>query len=91
MAGLDDGGTGDALTSHVPILGQILKSAALGLRDEESSEDTTEHEGREDLHNMVEPWARVSAILGQTASSQRRDGSLGDDGADLARGGRDTV
>jgi hypothetical protein len=90
MARLDDGGTGDALTSHIPILSQVLKSAALGLGNKKSGEDTAEHEGREDLHNMVKPWASGATFDG-TASSQRRDGGLGDNGPDLTGGGRDTV
>jgi hypothetical protein len=54
--------TRDRLVTHVPVLRQVLKSAALGLRNEKSGEDTREHEGREDLHDVVEPWAGV--VLG---------------------------
>ncbi len=69
---------------------QILEGLSLGLWDEEGSEDTGEHEDGVDLHDMVEPWA--GAGLGRcTAGSERSDGGLSDDGAHLARGGRDTV
>jgi hypothetical protein len=82
--------TRDCLVTHVPVLSQVLKSAALGLRNEQGGEDTREHEGREDLHDMVEPRAGVG--LGDISTgSERRDGSLGDDGTDLARTSRDTV
>lgn len=82
--------TSDALTTHIPVLGQVLKSAALGLRDEESGEDTGEHEGGEDLHDVVEPRALVR-VGDVAAGSERSNGTLGDDGTDLARSSRDTV
>jgi hypothetical protein len=82
--------TRDCLVTHVPVLSQVLKSAALGLRNEQGGEDTREHEGGEDLHDMVEPRAGV-ALDDISTGSQRRDGSLGDDGTDLAGASGDTV
>ena len=51
--------TSDALSTHVPIVGKVFKSATLCFRDEQCREDTSEHESREDLHNMVEPRAGI--------------------------------
>ena len=83
-------GAGDRLITHVPVLSQILKSAALGLRNEQGGEDTREHEGGKDLHDVVEPWAGVG--LGDVATgAERRNGSLGDDGTDLSGPSGDTV
>jgi hypothetical protein len=82
--------TSDRLITHVPVLSQVLKSAALGLRDEKGGKDTREHEGGEDLHNVVEPWAGVG-LCNVATGSERRDGSLGDNGTDLAGTCGDTV
>jgi hypothetical protein len=83
-------GASDRLVAHVPVFSQVLKSAALGLRNEQCREDTREHEGRKYLHHVVEPWAGVG--LGDVATGAKRgDGSLGDDGTNLSGTSRDTV
>ena len=68
---------------------ELLKSLALGLRDEEGREDTQQHEQREYLQDMVEPRRRV--FLGSAPCAKRANENLSDDGANLSRGGRDTV
>jgi hypothetical protein len=73
---------GDALITHVPILCEVLKGPPLSLRNEKCGEDTSEHESREDLHDVVEPWVRV--VLGGATSAQRGDGTLGDDRTNLS-------
>jgi len=67
---------------HIVFTGEILESLSLGLWNEETSEDTGEHECGVDLHDMVEP--RVSTGLvwagGDGASgSERCNGCLGND------------
>jgi len=50
---------------------ELLKSLTLGFRDEERGEETAEHEQREDLHDVVEPWrssASSSSWEGATSS-----------------------
>src|SRR5690349_17472888 len=74
--------TGDTLITHVPILCEVLKGPPLGLGNEQCGEDTSEHESREDLHDVVEPW--VGIVLGGATSAQRRDGTLSDDGTNLS-------
>lgn len=71
------------------LTGQLLEGLALGLGDEESGEDTAQHEQSEDLHNVLEPGSG-RGVLGATVN-QRAKHTLGDNGANLARGGRDTV
>lgn len=63
---------------------QLLEGEARGLRDEERGEDAAEHEEREQLHQAVRPRAVVPGDEGQ------RD-DLRDDGAELARRGREAV
>lgn len=70
--------------------GQLLESLALGLRDQESGEDTAEHEEREDLHDVVEPWRWVFRC-GVALGSEGAKHDLGNDGADFAGCGRETV
>jgi hypothetical protein len=82
--------TSDALVTHVPILGQVLERAALGLGNEQRSEDTREHERGEDLHDVVEPRGGVGGG-GVAANTERRDGTLRDDGTNLAGTGGETV
>ena len=79
----------DALLAHIPVHGQVLKGAAFGLRNQESGENTSKHEGGEDLHDVVEPWAGV--VLCSAAGTEGGDSALSDDGTNLARTGRDTV
>ena len=69
---------------------QFLKGLTLGLRDEERGEDTAQHEESKDLHDMVEPWGG-GGTLGSASGTKGTEHALGDDGADLARGGRQTV
>lgn len=64
---------------------ELLKSAALGLGDEESGEDTRKHEQSEDLQDMVDPSVLAANIL------KTGEPDLRDDGTELARGGGDTV
>ena len=72
---------------------QLLKSLALGLRNEERSEDTAQHKEREDLHDVVEPWGGSgSGRTGfSTSCSERTKDDLCDDGTDFSGSGRDTV
>lgn len=79
----------DALIAHIRVHGKILQSPPLCLRDEQSGEDTSEHESREDLHDVVEPG--VGLLRGSTTSAERSNGTLGDDGTNLAGASRDTV
>jgi len=69
---------------------ELLESLALGLWDQQGSEDTEQHEEREDLENVVQPWRCVGGG-DMSAGTERSDGGLGDDGTDLSRGGRETV
>jgi hypothetical protein len=80
----------NALIAHIPVHRQILKGTALGLGDEQRSEDTSKHKRREDLHDVVEPRAGVVGC-GLSADTKGRDGALSDDRADLARGGGDAM
>lgn len=68
---------------------ELLKRLALGLGDAQRGEAAEQHEEGEDLEHVVQPRAVV--VLGGAARLEGRDGALADDGADLARGGRDTV
>lgn len=82
--------TGDALVTHVPVHSEVLEGATLSLRNKEGGEDSCKHEGGEYLHNVVEPRARVIGC-GRTANAKRRNGTLSDDGTDLAHASRDSV
>ena len=68
---------------------ELFESLALGLWDEQGSEDTAQHEESEDLQDVVEPRGLVG--LGRTTNAERSNKALRDDGADLSRGGRETV
>lgn len=68
---------------------ELLKSLALGLWDEESGEATEKHEEGEDLEDVVQPWVGVGGS--GTAGTERSNGGLGNDRADLARGSGETV
>ena len=68
---------------------KLLESLALGLGDQESGEATEKHEESVDLHDVVEPWGLV--LGGGAAGAEGTDEDLGDDGADFAGGGGDTV
>jgi hypothetical protein len=69
--------------------GQLLESLALGLGDQESGEDTAQHEQSVDLHDVVEPGALVCGSC--AADAEGSDEDLGDDGADFAGGSGDAV
>lgn len=69
--------------------GKLLEGLALGLGDEERSEDTEEHEESEDLEDVVQPGRSVSGS--GAANTEGTNDDLSNDGTDLARGGRDTV
>jgi hypothetical protein len=68
---------------------ELLEGLALGLGDEAGGNDTEQHEEGVNLKNVVHPGG-VSAVL-STLGTQSSDGTLANDGTDLARGGRDTV
>lgn len=79
---------------HSVLAGKIFEGLALGFRNKKSGEDTTEHEECVDLHNVVEPWAcggLVWAGSDSTTGTEWCNGCLGDDGADLAGSGGETV
>jgi len=79
---------------HVVLTGKLLKSLALGFWDEEGSENTTEHEEGEDLHDVIEPWRAGGFVWtrgDEATGTERSDSSLSNDGADLSRGSGDTV
>jgi hypothetical protein len=77
------------LRSTRDLAGKLLESLALGLGDEEGGEAAQQHEEGVYLHDMVEPRALVRG--GGTTRTERADEDLGDDGADLAGSGGDTV
>lgn len=68
---------------------KLLKSLAGSLRDQESGEAAEKHEEGVDLEDVIHPGSLV--LVGGTVGAEDRDGTLADDGTDLARGGRDTV
>lgn len=69
---------------------KLLESLALGFRDQQCGENTAQHEEGVDFHDVVEPWVRVG-LCRVTAGAERTNEHLGDDGADLAGSGGDTV
>jgi hypothetical protein len=77
------------LRSTRNLAGKLLESLALGLGDEEGGEAAQQHEEGVYLHDVVEPRALVRG--GGATCAERADEDLGDDGADLAGGGRDAV
>lgn len=68
---------------------KLLKSLAGSLGDQESGEAAEKHEEGVDLEDMVHPRSLVR--VGGTVGAEDGDGTLTNDGTDLARGGRDTV
>lgn len=68
---------------------ELLKSLALSLRNQKSSEATEKHEQSVDLHDVVEPGGFVGGSC--AAGTEGADEDLGDDGADFAGGGGDAV
>ena len=69
---------------------QLLERLPLRLRDQQRGENTAKHEKREYLHDVVEPW-RGSRSRGGALDAQGPEDNLGDDGADLAGRGGETV
>lgn len=82
-------GDGVVLGSAWNFASELLKSLALGLRNEQSREDTAKHEEGEDLNNVVQPRGCVGGS--GTAGAERTNENLSDNGADLSRGGRKTM
>lgn len=72
---------------------ELFEGLSLCFRDEQSGEDTQEHEEGKDLHDMVEPWGRgrTRGAGCRAASSERAKDGLRDDGTNLARSGRETM
>ena len=70
------------LRSARDLASKLLEGLALGLRDEERSEDTAEHEESEDLEDVVEPRRSVGGS--GTANTEGANDDLSDDGTDLA-------
>ena len=68
---------------------KLLESLALGLGDQKSGEAAQKHEEGVDLHDVVEPGRLVRGC--GAAGAEGTDEDLGDDGADFAGGGGDTV
>lgn len=60
-------GENRGLGREVVLARQLFEGLALGLWDEESGEDTAEHEECVDLHDVVEPWVGVG--LGSAAGT----------------------
>ena len=69
---------------------KLFESLALGLRNKKSSEATAEHEEGEDLHDVVEPWGRVSRSNMALGSKRSKDG-LCDDSTNFAGGSGEAV
>jgi len=76
---------------NVEFAGKFLEGLSLGLRDEERSKDTSKHESRVDLHNMIKPRAGIFVSFFESSSSERGNSSLCNDRANLSRTSRDTV
>lgn len=72
---------------------QFLERLALRLWDEQRSEAAEEHEQGKDLHHMIEPrrGSGSRGILLGSPGPQGAEDDLCDNGADLARGCRETV
>ena len=68
---------------------KLLESLALGLGDQKSGEAAQKHKQSVDLHDVVEPGRFVGRS--STAGAEGADEDLGNDGAYLAGGSRDTV
>ena len=81
------------LGSTWDLTSELLEGLALGLWDEKGGEDTAQHEESEDLDDVIEPWvlSSSSGARGGTASTERTNDGLGDDRANLAGSGGETV
>jgi len=71
--------------SKVILVRQLLQSLALGLGNQEGDNETDEHEQGKDLEQLGDEGVGTTAIL------QLRETNLGNDGAQLAGTGGDTV
>lgn len=71
--------------SELVLVGELLKGLALGLGDEESDNETNEHEEGEDLEQLGDEGVGATAVLelGET--------NLGNDGTELSGTSGDTV
>lgn len=78
------------LGSTLNLTGQLFESLALRLRNQESCEDTREHEDGVNLHDVVKPWGGRRPRRG-TTGAERSNENLGNNGTDLASGRGDTV
>lgn len=69
---------------------KLFQSLSLGLWNQHGGEDTAKHEESEDLHDVVHPRCRV--VLGDvTLCLEGSKHTLGNNGANLAGGSRETV
>lgn len=68
---------------------KLLERLTLGLGDEESGKNTAQHEKSIYLQDVVEP--RRLVVGSGAADTERAYEHLGDDGADFAAGGGDTM
>lgn len=73
----------------VILTAELFKRLASSLGDENGGEAAEQHEESIDLKDVVHP--RSSDLLGGSTSAQSSDGTLADDGSDLAGGSGDTV
>lgn len=73
----------------VVLTAELFKSLAGSLGDEPGGEAAEKHEEGVNLENVVHPGSRV--VLGGALGAEGSNGTLADDGADLAGSGRDTV
>lgn len=69
----------------VHLSGEFFQGLALGLRDEERREDTSQHEESEDFQKMVNPSVGATDILEETESDLRNNST------ELAGSSADTV
>lgn len=74
-------GVGDGV---VVLAAELLKCLASSFRNEQCSEATEQHEESVNLQDVVHPILAIVRL-------QSRNGTLANDGTNLARGGRDTV
>jgi hypothetical protein len=74
----------DVADSIVVFAGKLFKGLASSLGNEEGGEAAEQHEESVDLQDVVQPVLTIVSLEGG-------DGTLADDGTNLARGGRDTV
>lgn len=79
-------GVGDGI---VVLAAELFEGLASSLRDEKGGKATEQHEKSVNLQDVVHP--RVWGVSGGAAGSEGGNGTLANDGADFARGSRDTV